>query len=373
VRLARPAARDDLGTATLTLSVPSAPSARTARATTTTGYELAVIAAQDGAEVGRTRLTLPVGAVPTLRLRATPTLARAGEAVQIEVLRGPDWSGTLPREVVLYEGSLEVDRAELDPDTRTATFQLPEGVDGFLHVDVGGARAVVFVAPAGPLEVALSTDAAAYRPGERATLTVRTTAGGVGQAAGVGLVGVDQSLSQLAPLLGPDELGRVTVRASSDRPAFDAFDARALALGQVRGEHAALAAVLRISSVPTDPAGDERLYASATSTDDAEAALLTGFYRTYEALVPLVRAWEAEAPAGEVMDPARMVALWDAALDVVEAAGTPPVDGYGRRLRLPVLPGDLLRQVDPRQVVADGTRLPEDVVDWERFVAREVR
>ena len=41
-------------------------------------------------------------------------------------------------------------------------------------------------------------------------------------------------------------------------------------------------------------------------------------------------------------------------------------------LTLDILPEDLLAQVDPRQVVADATRLPEDVVSWERYVAEEV-
>ena len=52
--------------------------------------------------------------------------------------------------------------------------------------------------------------------------------------------------------------------------------------------------------------------------------------------------------------------------------GEPARDAWGRELTLDVLPMDLLEQTDPRQVVADGTRLPEDVQSWTRYVAEEV-
>jgi hypothetical protein len=36
------------------------------------------------------------------------------------------------------------------------------------------------------------------------------------------------------------------------------------------------------------------------------------------------------------------------------------------------LPDNLLEQVDPRVVVADGARLPEDVVSWVSYVRQEL-
>ena len=111
-------------------------------------------------------------------------------------------------------------------------------------------------------------------------LTVTTMAGDKPTAAGVGLMGVDSTLAQLAPLLGPDEWGRVTVRATSDRPAFDAFDPKALTLGQVRGDNAAKAAVLRISQLPMDYAGDEAVYAA---TKFAQVGLAGGLDRELRA------------------------------------------------------------------------------------------
>ena len=205
------------------------------------------------------------------------------------------------------------------------------------------------------------------------SLAVNTTAGGRPTSAGVGLMGVDSTLSQLAPLLGPDDWGRVTVSATSDRPAFDLFDPRALTLGQVRGEHAARAAVLRISQLPVDQPSPVRPSASGSVAPDLTVDLVTGFYPAYEVLVERVRAWEDSAPEDETMQPVTMASLWSEALDARRRVGEPATDGWGRELTLEVLPADLLAQLDPRQVVADGTRLPEDIVSWTAWVNKEVR
>ena len=39
-------------------------------------------------------------------------------------------------------------------------------------------------------------------------------------------------------------------------------------------------------------------------------------------------------------------------------------EAFGRELGIGILPADLLAQTDPRQVVADARRLPEDVTNW---------
>lgn len=365
-RLDDEATASALGAARVTLEVPEPPGPPTPQPTTSLGYELAVTAARDGATIGETRLQLPVGRIPPLRLRATPALASPGDEVVVELLRGPDFTGELPEEVVLREGSFIRSRERVEDGT--VTFTLPEDSDGFFHVDVGDARAVIYARPAAPLSVTLSTEQAAYRPGETAKLLVSTRAGDRPTSAAVGLSGVDLTLAQLAPLPGPDAIGRVTVRAEGT-PAFGAFDPRALALGQVRGENAAKATLLRVTRLPTDVAGDVRSSTSSTSTHDDEEVLITHFYTALEALHARVRAWEAEAPEGEVMEPATMVALWNETLrDLPE----PATDAFGRPLTLDVLPDDLLAQVDPRQVVADGTRLPEDVIAWDRYVREEV-
>ncbi len=373
LRLAEPAVADGMGVASVQIAVPSAPGSSAPQPMATTGYELALVATVDGAKIGETRAVLPVGAIPPLRLRATPSIARPGETVKVELFRGPDYTGELPKKLILRHGTLVVAEAPLDPTTRAASFDLPDDRHGFLHVDVGDARVVVFVRPTDPLSVEVQPDKASYRPGETATLTITTRAGDAPGPAAVGLVGVDSALAQLAPLLGPDDFGRVTVRAEASRPAFGAFDPRALALGQVRGENAAKAAVLRISQLPMDPAGDAYLSVRGASTPNDEEVLVTSFYRALEALHARVRAWEDAAPTDEVMTPDRMVRIWDHTLTELRKQRTPANDAFGLPLTLDRLPPDLLGQVDPRVVVNDKTRLPEDVVSWERYVAQEVR
>jgi hypothetical protein len=371
-RLDTEAPDDAMGTASVSISVPSAAGATQPSPTATTGYELKIAAHVDQAKIGDTRLVLPVGLIPPMRLRATPSLASPGDQVTVEMFRGPDFYGDLPEKVWLRRGDLYVEKAKVDEESRSVTYTIPSDQDGFFYVEVSGARAVIFVQPTDPLSVGLATDEPAYRPGATARLTVTTRAGDAPTAAGVGLSGVDTALAQLAPLLGPDDYGRVTVRATSDNPAFGAFDPRALSLGQVRGENAAKAAVLRISQLPMDPAGDERLYTSGESTHNDEAVLITSFYRALEALHRRVREWEKTAPEGETMSPALMVEMWNQTVKALEKEEKPARDAFGRRLTLDILPSDLLAQVDPRQVVADGTRLPEDVIAWDRYVLEEV-
>ncbi len=364
---------DAMGSANITLSVPRGTSIGGAGASTKTGYELKVMAKTDGAEIGETRAVFDVGRVPPLRIRATPSLAMPGDEVEIEFLRGPDYYGELPREFRVYEGSREVAKLELPEGDRKVRFKLPTDVDGFLHADHDGARMIVFVQPKDRLTVGMSTDKDAYRPGETAKLTVSTRVGENPTTAAVGLSGVDSTLGQLATLLGPDDFGRVTVRAESDEPAFGSFDPRALALGQIRGENAAKAAVMRISNLPTDYAGDVSQSPSGQTSDDDIEVLTVSFYRALNALHERVRAWEVDAPEGEVMTPQTMVELWNGALADTAKADKPALDAYGRKLTLDLLPWDLAEQVDPRNVVREGTRLPEDVIDWHRYIDTEVR
>ncbi|MBX2796049.1 MAG: hypothetical protein KTR31_00230 [Myxococcales bacterium] len=369
-RLAEPASQAAMGVTTVQLQVPGPAGAVSQGPTTRTAYQLKVEATQDGEALGEGTVILPSGHIPALRLRATPSLAAPGDEVVVELFRGPQFGGVLPEELHLYEGSREV--AEAPVEDRTARFTIPTGVDGFLTVSWGSARTVIYVAPPEPLTVRLATDQPAYRPGTEASLTVTTQGGESPRPAAVGLVGVDSALGQLAPLLGPDDYGRITVRATSDSPAFDTFDPRALVLGQVRGDNAAKAAVLRISTVPQDPAGDEPTTAHGQVRVNTDEVLIDSFYRVLAKTVDNVRRWEREAPAEEQMRPATMAGLYGEALASLRGNGQPAVDGFGRELTLDLLPADLLEQVDPRQVVADGTRLPEDVESFPRYVEEEV-
>ena len=76
-------------------------------------------------------------------------------------------------------------------------------------------------------------------------------------------------------------------------------------------------------------------------------------------------------PHGSEMQPRTMAELWGAAISDCEKRGEKVTDAFGRTLLLHRLPEDLLAMIDPRQVVADGTRLPEDVENWSAWVRKE--
>jgi hypothetical protein len=360
VALDEPVQLDALGAATLTLQVPRPPGTQRPTATTETGFQLRVEAASSTPVA--TTATLPVGALPPLRVRATPSLARAGDALTVELLRGPLFVGDLPPEVVLRRGSEELAKGEVDPAARTASLVVPDDAEGFLAVEAGGFRTAVFVTPAQPLSVALTPDAPSYRPGATATLAVSTRAGDAPVDASVTLAGVDATLAQLAPLTPVDDWGDVVVAATGE-DAFGTFGPRALELGLVRGENAARAAILLVDDLGLASA-EGGVWAGAAVHPPLEETLTTNFYRALEALIAAVRAWEASAPADAELQPATVAELWDQVL----AESPDLVDGYGRSLELPLLPPDLLAQVAPAQVVGDSTRLPEDVLNWPTWV-----
>lgn len=337
------------------------------------GYELRVTAlGEDGRPIGDTRLRMEPGAVPALRMRADPVLPKPGDTVKVELLRGPGFAGELPEKLWLTSPTLPSVEAKLDPKTRTVEFPLPSNAEGWFSVEWGGASARVFVRPASELAVTLTPEQPRYAPGQTARLAIRTSAGERGVPAAVGLFGVDESLGQLATLPGADALDPLRPVAETPEPAFGVLDGAALAMGRVRGENAATAAVLRVSSVPTPPELDLVLNTSASGAFDAAGPLSDAFYAVLAELHALTRAWEEEAPEGEQMSPKRMAELWEDAVDAVEEGGKiAPRDAYGRRLRLRSLPPDLLALTDPRAVVLDSTRLPEDVEDWALWIARE--
>lgn len=363
-----PAEADAMGVLTLRRRAFVPPGSVAPTDGTRMAYELLVRA---GGDEGR--LIVPVGALPDLRVRVEPALVLPGETVVATLLRGPGFRGELPEHLYLEAEGREPIKAPVIASSRSASFVVPEDLRGVATIAWGGAQGLIFVRDPAPLSVTLATGAASYRPGERVSLEVRTTAGGAPVQAGVGLVGVDAALAQLAPLPGPDALGGAFVRLQAAQPAFGVFTPAALALGQISGEHAARAALLRVSGVAEAPSLARRLSGSASRELDARSELNDAFYEVYEALLPLVVQWEQGAPAGELMTPSRMAALWEQALEQVEDRQGKTRDAFGRRLVLQVLPDDLLAELDPHRLVSVGTRLPEDVVDWMRYVREESR
>jgi hypothetical protein len=339
-------------------------------ATTLLGYELSITAGTGPETIGSTVLRLSPGAVPPLRLRATPVLAKAGETVDVELIRGPGYSGALPEKLYL-SGRGKPLEATLDRETRRARFTLPADAEGWLEVAWGGARAMVFVQDPAELVLSIKPERETYAPGQTARLAIETKVGGQGRAAAVGVFGVDESLGQITTLLGPDALSRLRPKVNTPSPAFGVLDGQALTLGRVRGANAAQAVVARVAGLPPVDDVDTTVSVSGQSHFDPIEPLTDHFYTVLGQLHQEARAWETSAPAAEKMTPATMAKLFQQALRAVEARGESVTDAYGQRLRLSQLPADLLALCAPQAVVVVGTRLPEDVEDWAAWVAKE--
>jgi hypothetical protein len=338
--------------------------------TTLLGYELKVSAKAGKEDLGSTKLVLRPTQLPPTRLRATPVLARAGEEVRFELLRGPGFSGELPKHLYLEVGE-ETLAAEVEKPGSVARFRLPGNFEGWAEATWAGAVARVYVAPRARLTLEVAPDKQAYAPGELAHLQVRTHVDGKEGPAAVGLFGVDESLSQLTSLPGPDALDRMRPAPTVSSSAFGVLDGTALAMGRIRGANASAATLLRVSGVPPREGGAQPVSLAVRSTFDPDVELTEPFYRVLAELTVQVRAWEQSAPEGETLSPAGMAKLWNQALEACEKRGEAVTDAYGRELKLSRLPPELLALTDPRAVVVSGTRLPEDVENWGAWVARE--
>lgn len=318
------------------------------------------------AGVGDTELRVHVGAVPTLRLRLSEVVVDPGQSLDLAAIRGPDWSGDFPKEMVLMQGGHELVKFPFDKEKRAASFVVPADASGFASVEWAGARAVVYVRPKATLTLSLDAQPPAWRPGETGKLVITSTGRDGPVPAGVTLSGVDSTMAAIKPLVAPDDFARVTVLATSDSPAFGELDAAALQTGQVTGFNAAQATVLRISTLPAWSPGEDALSASGDGVTDLDTPLNDAFYDLYAVARDGVRAWEKTAPAGELLTAKTMVGLWEAAL-----AKRPAKDPFGRPLHLSNLPVELRRLADPRVMVADAARLPEDVENWDLYISTE--
>lgn len=358
-----------LGVITVSITAPEKYEAMRPQDTVMVGYEFLVSAKRGAQSLGSTRLLMTPGTIPPIRLRASAQLLSPGEHVKVEILRGPDFTGELPEKLYLSRAydSLE---AKVDEKTRTAEFDVPADWQGWAGVQWGGGQVHLFVKPKSSLAVKVTPEKPRYAPGQVAQLGIETTLGGAGGQAAVGLFGVDESLSQLAPLTGADELAALRPQATGEK-SFGSMDAQALSLGRIRGKNAAAATLARVSALPTPPEVEAAVSLSGNTVFDPNEAQVDRFYAVLGELYGQVRAWEVKAPENEKMTPAVMARLWNQSLDAVEGRKDSARDAWGRRLRLHRLPVDLLALTEPRQVVVNGTRLPEDTQNWSQWVAKE--
>ena len=367
--LADEASMTEAGVARITIREAERLKQRRPQPTVMMGYELAVSARMDDAEVGETLVRIEPATLPPLRIRANPVIAQPGEAVTFEFIRGPGFYGELPEELTLMPPEGEGLESKLDPKTRQVSFTLPgEDAEGWYTLEWDGARARVFVPEQDSLSLALSTDRERYAPGDRVTINVEASA-----QASVGLIGVDQSLGQLAPLPGPADMAEALIPAPDVGEAFAGIDGQALVMGRVRGDNAAAATVLRVSAVPELAARDRAVSGDTQTGFDPLGPLTDSFYTVLAELHVQTRAWEDAAKEGELMTPAAMAGLWEDAVDAVAEREEPHTDAYGRPLRLTWLPNDLLSLTAPHEVVLDSTHLPEDVENWTAWVRTELR
>jgi hypothetical protein len=378
LRLSEPAEVDSLGVARLAVDAwtPARPTGP--RTTTTHGFEYIV----EVEDIGETTWRSTPGAVPYLRLRPDQVLLEPGSELAVEFLRGPSWVGDLPLDLTLegHNGTVQtcartvkqhtthIEWYEDCPepkDDNFVRFSLPDDQTGFMQVQYDGARAVVYVQPTSELELELSTALSSYAPGSEATLVVQTS-----QPAVVSLVGVDSTLGQLAPLPGPDALSSQLVAASSSMPAYGDWDAVALTSGRIRGTNATLAAIQRVDMLTLASTELPWNSATAVSSFEPQEETMTVFWEVLGDVHDAVRAWEATDDGLLTND--RMAVLYGEVLDARADAGTPMTDPWGRRLELYLLPDELLNLVEPRVLVRDATKVPEDVVNWNHWVHMEM-
>jgi hypothetical protein len=367
--LAKAATLPALGVVRYTLEQPATERRYKPRPTIMRGYELLVSASAGDQKVGQTKLRLRPGRIPPFTLRATPSVATVGGKIELKMLRGPGFRGGLPRVIsVTHLGNTKA--IKLPKDAKGTSYTLPKDKHGWFSFAAHGSRALVFVPQDKRLSVAVKSEKPRYAPGTKAKLLISTRAGQSPTQAAVGLFGVDASLEQLVPLPGADALQPLLPKVKMRSKAFGLLEGQALVQGRIRGKFAAEATVLRVSSVPTPAQLDVIVSGEARTRVPAVETLTDRFYIVLDELYRMTRKWEREAPKGEQMRPATMAKLWNKALESCEAKGKKVRDAFGRRLMLHRLPSDLLALTDPRQVVTVGTRLPEDVEDWRRWVLK---
>jgi hypothetical protein len=358
-----------VGIAHLSVEAPEKYEAERPVATTLVGYEFLVTARRGDSVVGSTRLLMRPGSVPALRLRVDSQLVKPGEAVEAELLRGPGYAGELPEKALLTTGRATHEE-KLDPKTRKVRFTLPPAFEGWASIQCGGAQVYLFVKPTAQLTVAVSAEKERYSPGQVAQLNIETRAGDTPGPAAVGLFGVDSSLGQLTLLPASDELASLRPQVSFGS-GFPSLDAQALSMGRVQGKNATAATLLRVSGLPPPAELEPAVAVHGETLFDPIETLTDKFYLALEELHRQARDWEASAPAAEKMSPRTMATLWTKALEALEKRQQPARDAWGRKLKLHRLPADLLALTDPRAVVVNGTRLPEDVENWSAWVAKE--
>lgn len=338
-------------------------------ATLRPGYELLVQAQEGDALLGDTTLRLWPAAVPERRLRVDHPVAAPGDAVRIELLRGPDAVVTLPEALRLVHADGSQQEVKRAGESRTFTFTLPADKTGWYSAQWGGAIARIYAADPRTLSLHLQPERTVARPGEAVGLQIEARRGSLPVAASVSLLGVDETLGQLRPLPGTGELSGLRA-APPTLPLGPGLDGAALVAGAVRGEIAQQAVILRVTDAPPRAALDRPLFDVYEQAIDPGPEQTRVFFEVLRRLHAEVRSWERTAPKAEQLTPPVVARLWSAARARCAEEVAPCLDPFGRPLRLSDLIDEQLALTDPRALTR-GERLPEDMENWAAWVARE--
>lgn len=336
------------------------------QATTHMGYEFNVAAKG----IGEALLRQNVTETPNIRLRAEPSIARSGQNIKLEILRGPNFTGHIPSRIVWEHPDGESSHHNVDKESRSSVFKLPEEKVGWYQTEILGKVARIFVPSKDALDIVLSTDSDVYKPKDEATLHISVSQDGEPVEAAIGLFGVDKSLEDLVGLPGPNsQRERIVMTATSDARADDlGLTGAMLMQGQISGENAMLAAMTFINDVPVNEDFEVAQNVFATSEVVPEALLIDHFFVLLKELHHQALLWESNTQVHEQMKPEVVVQLWEKALESCRKQGLTCQDTFGHDLLLTALPPELLNLTDPRFLVVEGTRLPEDMVNWDYWV-----
>jgi hypothetical protein len=124
------------------------------------GYELDVSATS---RVSR-RARIEPGVVPDLRMRVTPVVVKPGETVTAQLIRGPEFKGSLPAELEIACLKWKQKELKLDDERRTSV-TIDPSVEGWCEVTGGGVRGLVYVRPQAELAVTVAPKQPQYNRG----------------------------------------------------------------------------------------------------------------------------------------------------------------------------------------------------------------
>ena len=193
---------------------------------------------------------------PTCGCASARSSRSAGDTVTAELIRGPEFTGTLPKKLALRAPEGQA-RGRSSTPSASATFALDAEHRGLGRDHAAaGMRALVYVRAAGRARGRRSSRSS---PATRRAIRPSCTIADAGSAARAARPRSACSASTRASASSSRcrarrAWARCGRRSRPATPAFGMLDGQALTLGRIRGANAAAATVLRVSAIPSPPA-----------------------------------------------------------------------------------------------------------------------